>query len=309
MNENEDFGFEEFESELFGDDYQTDDETAADDSTEAKEDSSGDTDHEAEKGSESGENSEDENTDDSEEDGAEEDTEADSNSSDTAQTFKLKVNKEERTVTLEEMTTLAQKGADYDRVKEQNAQRQQTIESLQSQLNEATKHQGTLDILGMIAEKSGSTLDELAESLYVNFRKSSGASEDAAHEELKNVKLEKELNAFKNQKAKPQEKSEDGETRAKRDLEEFSKEYPGVELTKEMVGKLIPDINSGLTLVAAYRKYEIAQYAAKIAELERKLAATAQNAKNKKSSPGSQKDSGGRRAKTDYEEFERALFG
>jgi hypothetical protein len=309
MNENEDFGFEEFESELFGDDYQTDDETAADDSTEAKEVSPGETDHEAEEGSGSCENSEDENTDDSEEDGAEEDTEADSNGSDAAQTFKLKVNKEEREVTLEEMTTLAQKGADYDRVKEQNAQRQQTIESLQSQLNEATKHQGALDILGMIAEKSGSTLDELAESLYVNFRKSSGASEDAAHEELKNVKLEKELNAFKNQKAKPQDKSEDGETRAKRDLEEFSKEYPGVELTKEMVGKLIPDINSGLTLVAAYRKYERAQDAAKIAELERKLAATAQNAKNKKSSPGSQKDSGGRRTKTDYEEFERALFG
>ena len=309
MNENEDFGFEEFESELFGDDYQTDDETAADDSAEAKADSSEDDSHEAEEGSESGENSEDENTDDSEEDGAEEKTEADGKASDAAQTFKLKVNKEEREVTLEEMTTLAQKGADYDRVKEQNAQRQQTIESLQTQLNEASKHQGALDILGMIADQSGSTLDELAESLYVNFRKSSGASEDAAREELKNAKLEKELNAFKSQKAKPQEKSDDSETRAKRDLEEFSKEYPNVQLSKELVEKLIPDIKSGMTLATAYRKYEKAQDAAKIAELERKLAATTQNAKNKKSSPGSQKDSGGRRAKTDYEEFERALFG
>jgi hypothetical protein len=82
-------------------------------------------------------------------------------------------------------------------------------------------------------------------------------------------------------------------------------------LTKieELVDKLVPDIRSGMTLSAAYRKYEKAQDTARIAELERKLAAKAQNDRNKRSSPGSQQDSGSRRVKSDYEEFEKALFG
>ena len=64
-----------------------------------------------------------------------------------------------------------------------------------------------------------------------------------------------------------------------------------------------------MRLTAAYRKYEKTQDAAKIAELERKLSAKEQNDKNKRRSPGSQQDSGGRRTKSDFEEFEAALFG
>jgi hypothetical protein len=75
------------------------------------------------------------------------------------------------------------------------------------------------------------------------------------------------------------------------------------------VDKLVPDIQSGMSLSAAYRKYEKAQDAEKIAELERKISAKEQNDKNKRKSPGSQKDSGGRRTKSDFEEFEAALFG
>ena len=51
-----------------------------------------------------------------------------------------------------------------------------------------------------------------------------------------------------------------------------------------------------------------AEAEAKIRDLEQQLAAKKQNAENKKRSPGSQKDSGGRRSRNDYEEFEWALF-
>ena len=102
---------------------------------------------------------------------------------------------------------------------------------------------------------------------------------------------------------------EQTETVAKRDMEEFQKEYPDVQLTGELIKNLTADIQNGMSLSAAYRKFERQQSAAKIAELERKLAAKAQNDKNKKRSPGSQKDSGGRRTRSDYEDFERALFG
>lgn len=310
MNENEDFGLEEFESALFDDDYQTADDNDTDDSdvTETDDDSQ-DTDSDDQDDAEGDDSDEDEDTDDSEDDGADGDGEGDKGNTNADGTFTIKVNKEERKVTLEEMTTLAQKGADYDRVKEQNTKHQQTIADLQSKLEGVSSQQAVLDILGTIAQRSNSTLEQLAESLYINFRKSAGASEDVAREELKSAKLEKELNSYKAKQTQQQEQETDAEARAKRDLEDFAREYPEVELTEELVDKLVPDIQNGMTLSAAYRKYEKAQDSARIKELERQLAAKAQNDKNQKRSPGSQRDSGGRSPKSDYDVFEKALFG
>lgn len=223
------------------------------------------------------------------------------------QTFTIKVNKEERTVGIDEMKALAQKGADYDRIKEQNAQKQQTIDTLQAKLDGISSQQGALDILGIVAEKSGSTLEQLAESLYVNFRRTAGASEETAREELKSAKLEKELNAFKAQKTQQQEQESGGEARAKQDLADFQREYPDVPITEELVDKLMPDIQSGMSLSAAYRKYEKAQDAERIADLERKLAAEKKNAENKKKSPGSQVDSGSRQKADIFDEFMAAF--
>lgn len=223
------------------------------------------------------------------------------------QTFTIKVNKEERTVGIDEMKALAQKGADYDRIKEQNAQKQQTIDTLQAKLDGISSQQGALDILGIVAEKSGSTLEQLAESLYVNFRRTAGASEETAREELKSAKLEKELNAFKAQKTQQQEQESGGEARAKQDLADFQREYPDVAITEELVDKLMPDIQNGMSLSAAYRKYEKAQDAERIADLERKLAAEKKNAENKKKSPGSQIDSGSRQKADIFDEFMAAF--
>ena len=223
------------------------------------------------------------------------------------QTFTIKVNKEERTVGIDEMKALAQKGADYDRIKEQNAQKQQTIDTLQAKLDGISSQQGALDILGIVAEKSGSTLEQLAESLYVNFRRTAGASEETAREELKSAKLEKELNAFKAQKTQQQEQESSGEARAKQDLADFQREYPDVPITEELVDKLISDIQNGMSLSAAYRKYEKAQDAERIADLERKLAAEKKNAENKKKSPGSQVDSGSRQKADIFDEFMAAF--
>lgn len=312
MHENEDFGLEDFESALFEESYQTDDDMDSDDPdvTETDDDThEPDADDETDSDSdESGEDETEDDSDESEGDDAEGDDESDGSTNDD-QKFTIKVNKEERQVTLVEMTALAQKGADYDRVKEQNTQLRQSNTDLQSKIDSMAEKQGVLDILGIVAEKSGATLESLAESLYVNFRKGAGASEEVAREELKSAKLEKELNAFKAQQTQQQKQENDAETRAQRDMDEFNREYPDVKLTEELVNKLVPDIQNGMSLSAAYRKYEKAQDSAHIAELERKLAAKKQNDKNKRQSPGSQQDSGGRRTKSDYEEFEKALFG
>lgn len=311
MNENENVGFEEFESALFGGDYQIDgegefEEPETDDTEDGNviDDSADDTASDSDDETETKE-------DDAEDDSGDpdEDTENEDKSADGAgdqQTFTIKVNKEEKTVTLEEMTTLAQKGADYDRVKENYAKSQQTVQNLQTKLDELSKNQSAMEILSVVSEKTGASLEQLAESIYVNMRKSAGISEGEAKGELKSAKLEKELNSYKTQKEQPKDNAD---SRAKRDMEEFQKEYPDVQLTGELIKNLTADIQNGMSLSAAYRKFERQQSAAKIAELERKLAAKAQNDKNKKQSPGSQKDSGGRRTRSDYEEFERALFG
>ena len=69
----------------------------------------------------------------------------------------------------------------------------------------------------------------------------------------------------------------------------------------------ISDIQSGMSLSAAYRKYEKAQDAERIADLERKLAAEKKNAENKKKSPGSQIDSGSRQKADIFDEFMAAF--
>lgn len=310
MNENENVGFEDFESALFGGDYQIDgegefEETETDDTEDGDviDDSADDETSETAEETEE-DKTEEENSGDPDE--GTEKTEDEPQKDSEQQTFTIKVNKEEKTVTLDEMTALAQKGADYDRVKENYTKSQQNVQELQEKLNALTAHQSALDILAIVAEQSGASIDQLAESIYVNLRKNAGISEGEAKGELKSARLEKELNSYKTQKSQPED---DADSRAKRDMEEFQKEYPDVQLTGELIKSLTADIQNGMSLSAAYRKFERQQSAAKIADLERRLAAKAQNDKNKKQSPGSQKDSGGRRTRSDYEEFERALFG
>ena len=251
--ENEEINFDEFIAASSDEGYQTGSEEAevTEEATET-----GNAPAEGEDSRKNGEEPESEEQDGSEENGAEGSEKPDSGSE---QKFTLKVNKEEKEVSLEEMTALAQKGADYDRIKERDAKSQQTIQDLQAQIDGFTAKQGVLDVLDIIAQKSGSSLEQLAESLYVNFRKSGGASEDAAREELKSAKLEKELGELKSQQTKQQEKANEEESRAQREMEQFRSEYPDVELTEELVDKLVPDVQKGMTLSAAYRKLEKAQ--------------------------------------------------
>lgn len=220
------------------------------------------------------------------------------------------MNKQEKQVTLEEMTALAQKGMDYDRVKAQNATNQQTIQALQEKADALDKSQELLDVLNLVAEGSKIPAAQVVESLYVSFRKKAGVSEDAAKLELKNARLDKELSAVKSQseKAASSQKNEEASDRLQRDMAEFKREYPDVELTDELVEQISADIKAGLSLTAAYRKLEREQQAQRMAELERQLAAEKQNKKNRRSSPGSQLDSGGRSSKSDLEVFEKALF-
>ena len=297
-------GFEEFAA-AFGmeEDYQNPSEEAEEETEGTQEDST-DTEQEAEEQPESEETAEGNESQDAEEVGAEGQGEADSNIS--KQKFTIKVNKESREVNLSEMTELAQKGADYDRVKGQLTEARQENERLRGEIE---KNRSLLEIMEIIAEESKIPMEQLGEQLYMNFRKSGGSSDAEAASALENAKLKRENAQLKAAKAQETSAKEDSKARAEREIAEFHKEFPGVELTQELCAKLMGDVQGGATLTNAYRKMVAAEKDAQIAELQKQLAAEKQNNKNRTSSPGSQKDSGGKRVTSDHDKFEAALFG
>ena len=215
------------------------------------------------------------------------------------QKFTVRIGEEDHEYSLEEMTDLARKGSGYDDLQAQLTQTEQARDQLQTQINE---QQGVFDIMTLLAQKSGSSVNDIAKQLYVNFRKHAGASEDAALLELENAKLKKQAEAAAPAK-KEEQPGEDPQARAKREVAEFRALHPGVRLNDELVEKLAPDVQKGMTLANAYQKMINDQKAAELKEQERKAAAAAQNAKNKAASPGSQQDSGGRRQKSGVEDF------
>lgn len=220
------------------------------------------------------------------------------------QTFTIKVNKEERQVGLAEMTGLAQKGADYDRVKGQLEASRQSEQTLRAQLDE---QQGYMDVLKLISEQTDTPMEQLVEQLHVNMLKGKGMSEAEAKAEIRAAKAEKQLSAMREQQTRKQAAEEDSAARAQREVAEFRKQFPDVEITQELCEKLTPDIQAGMSMTNAYLKIENARKDAEIAELQRKQAAAKQNEKNRAQSPGSQRDSGGRRAKSDFDEFMAAF--
>lgn len=220
-----------------------------------------------------------------------------------SETFTLKVNKEEKTYSREEVISLAQKGADYDRVKEQLSQSRQTAEELQGKLDD---QKAAMDILAELAKDSKVEIPMLLRNMQLGLLMKQGFSEEAANERLLRMEAEKENAALKAAAAEVQSK-ETSAQRAQRETAEFRSSYPEVELTKELLDTLMVDVQGGMSLIKAYQKHENAQKDAQIAELQRQLAAEKQNKANLAASPGSQKDSGGKRSKSDYDDFLEAF--
>lgn len=200
---------------------------------------------------------------------------------------------------LEEMTDLARKGTGYDDLQARLDAAEQAKTQLQTQLD---NQQGAVDILNLIAQQSGKTIQELAKQMYVNFRGSAGLTAEAAALELENAQLKKQVDAGKPEKQE-EAPEKDARARAKQELADFRKLFPKAILTDEVVAKLKPDVQKGMSLANAYQKMLNDQKAAELAEQQRKLEARNQNDKNKRNSPGSQQDSGGRREKSKFDDF------
>ena len=255
---------------------------------------------EGEEGAESGETSGEVTDGEAEKAAAEGSSEPDSK--DSEQTFTIKVNKEERTLSLAEMTEYAQKGADYDRVKGQLEESRKSEQEARKQLGEQQEY---IDVLNLISEQTKTPVEKLIERLHVETLKGQGMSEKEALAEIRAAKAERQVKAMTEQppKTAPVEEKNSTSDRAQKELSEFRDTFPDVNLTKELVDKLMPDVQKGMSLLNAYQKQENARIAAELAEQQRKEAAEAQNRKNRAKATGSQKDSGTQSRKTAEDDF------
>lgn len=217
-----------------------------------------------------------------------------------ADAFELKYMGETKTVGKEEAVVLAQKGLDYDRIRQERDSMSTELDGLRADKGKLTEYE---DFLSALARSVGMDIPAMMDSTRAKMlvaeekKKGNTISEDFA---LQKIKFEKEKAAFEKQKGesgkqqpekteekKPEQPRTDDEAAQARRNDEaaaFLKAYPNVD-PKSIPKEVINQWMSGVPLTAAYTAWENK-------ELKAKLAAYEQNEKNSKRSTGSAKSAG-----------------
>ena len=204
------------------------------------------------------------------------------------QTFTLNYLGAEKVVSKDEAVTLAQKGMDYDRIRQRH----------EETLSELTTAKDKLSFFEQIAGSRGKTLDQFIDEV---------AAEQLAAREgidpavaLGRVQIERERKQLEAEKAKLAKGADEKATAEKKrqaDIEAFQKEYPDVFAKLATDKNAIPaavweDVNKGESLVAAYAKYERAQLKAELERAKAEAEQIKQKQINKSRSTGSQATKG-----------------
>lgn len=188
------------------------------------------------------------------------------------QRFKLKHFDEIREVGLDEMTALAQKGMDYDRIREER-----------DNLKAGTDFHE--EFLKEFAETIGISVDELIENSYADMEKRKAENEGRriSDDDARNAAKSKIASKTKKKEEPPKE---DGQSAQRKMIVEFVTAYPDVK--PEDIPNAVWDeaVKTG-NLAGAYARYENKQLKKRIETLEN-------NNKNKARSTGSRKSAGGR---------------
>ena len=206
---------------------------------------------------------------------------------------------QERELTVAEATEYAQKGMDYDRVKEQ-------LHSANTELEQLRKfqadHAEDIEFLQKLADEShmslGAMIDEIRAS---QLMKRENISRDLALERIKREKAERQLDS----RNREQQQDTDAAKR-QADIAAFLQKFPGVNAS-DIPREVWDRVRGGETLVNAYEAHTAAKAAQekdqKIAELERQLAAEKQNSANRQRSTGSQRTGGQEAPKDQFMEY------
>lgn len=205
--------------------------------------------------------------------------------SESNQTFTLKHLDEVRTVGKDEAVALAQKGMDYDRLREK--------------LDTATERLSYLDDL---AKAQGMSVDDFID----NIRAAALSSKEkldmsVAMGRVKNDRETKRLEAERKKlESSRTATTDEAAAKAKRDadIQAFVKEFPEAARDVKSVPKEVWDaVHGGETLVNSYRAYETKRLRAEVERLKAEAAKREQKEKNKAAATGSMSTKGGDKPK------------
>ncbi len=213
--------------------------------------------------------------------------------------FDLKFNKEIRKVNRQEVTELAQKGLNHDRILEQRDHLQQENAEL---LKFKQDNEAIIGLLDAAAQKSGTDRNTFLQSVRENAYVSQGLSRDAAHERVLREDAEQRLSRTEKADAEKQQAQQGQEIARQQDIERFLKLYKDVD-PNTIPKEVWDDVRNGETLVSAYGRYENRQLAESNRKLQESINALKQNEKNKQKSIGSAKTEGKETAKDPFLEY------
>lgn len=190
--------------------------------------------------------------------------------------FDLKFLGETKQYSREEMTALAQKGLNHDRILQQRDELQQF----------RSANEGMVNDLGRIAQQFGMDPATLLASMETNLLRQQGKTQAEAEAIIRANRSERQLQTYQSQEQAMRQQQMAAQQRQQRDIQEFVQKYPGLD-PKTIPSSVWMDVRKGDTLVNAYGRYEMQQLKAENQRLQQQIDAKAQNDKNKNNSLGS----------------------
>lgn len=230
---------------------------------------------------------------------AEEEDEADGQD-ETDQLFTLKHLDETREVGRDEVIALAQKGMDYDRIR----QDRDTARAELAKLNEMQA------FLQELAEPSGMTIEELMDTTRANvLAEKEGLDRSVA---LQRVKLDRDRKALEAERQSLNHQTEVGQQQAaeqqrmRESMDRFIKDHPDLK-AEDIPNEVWEAFARGKDLGDAYALHESKLLKEQLEERDRELEILRQNKNNKARSTGSQTTAGSKR-ETESDAFDRLWY-
>lgn len=205
-----------------------------------------------------------------------------------ALTWTVKHMGQEKTMGAADVTPeLLQKGLDYDRIR--------------GKYDEAKP---VMEMFTEFAKQAGMSVTDYVKFIRAEAKKAGGMSEAEAKRAVELEDREAAVSAKEAAQKEENDAKQAGEDKVKSDLAEFERAFPDVYKQAKSDPKAIPesvwkDVNSGLSLTAAYARHAVAQAAAREQTAKEQAAAASQNQKNQQRSTGSMKSAGNDAKNTD----------
>lgn len=204
---------------------------------------------------------------------------ADEQTQDAGEMFDLKHNKETRQYTRQQVTELAQKGLDYERVTAQRDRFQQENAELARFRDENAE---LLQAIQAATSISGKGVPEFIRSIRVNALIAQGLNREVAQERILREDAERQLTAQRQAASNVQKV----EQRQMEDIARFQKKYADVD-PKSIPQEVWQAVGRGELLVDAYGDYKLREAQKQLKEANEKLATRSKNESNRQKTLGS----------------------